>query len=63
MESNVAISIKILNAQILHARNFIYINLSNYTRMLTEALLVIEKSWNPPKCPSVGNRLNKLVHP
>lgn len=43
LESNVAISIKILYAQILHARNFIYMNLSNYTKMLTEAWLVIEK--------------------
>lgn len=63
MESNVAISIKILNAQILHARNFIYVNLSNCMRMLSEALFVIEKSWNQPKCPSIDNRLNKLVHP
>lgn len=58
-----AISIKILNAQILHARNFIYMNLSNCVRMLSEALFVMEESWNQPEYPSIDNRLNKLVHP
>lgn len=31
--------------------------------MFVAALFIIAKMWKKPRCPSVGEWINKLVHP
>ena len=31
--------------------------------MIMEALFLIAKTWKQPRCPSVGEQINKRVHP
>ena len=31
--------------------------------MFIAVLFIIAKTWNQPRCPSVGDWVNKLVHP
>lgn len=32
-------------------------------RMFIAPLVIIAKTWKLPRCPSVGEEINKLVHP
>lgn len=33
------------------------------SRMFIAALFAIAPNWKPPRCPSAGERVNKLIHP
>ena len=38
----------------------IYVHTNSHTRMLLAALFLITKTWKQPRCPSVGEWINKL---
>ena len=39
-----------------------YVYTEPWTQMFTAALFIIAKTWKQPRYPSVGERINKLVH-
>ena len=38
----------------------IYVHTKTCTQMFIAALFIIAKIWKPPRCPSIGEEINKL---
>ena len=40
-----------------------YVHTKTCTWVFIAALFIIAKTWKQPRCPSIGERINKSVHP